>query len=149
VRAASERDTRPTYTTRRYIFSNGPESSVSKILSLLGVLDLFEKPLMGATFQGPGVCKPERAAFLKVLDCIGICHDDKAAMRDGGWFEDSLKNAKAGKELGFQTCFVKCQHTLEGEGKGGVDEAELEGFDVVVGSVKEELLVKRPDLKVP
>jgi putative hydrolase of the HAD superfamily len=128
--------------SRKAIFTNAPESSALEILSLLGVDDLFEAVLGGAEFLSDKICKPERAAFVKVLEHLGMadCPDRIC------FFEDSFKNLRAGKDLGFTTVFVKSS-TLENEGRSLQD---LSVFDAVVeGKVGMELKTLLPDLFTP
>lgn len=106
---------------RKVIFTNAPESSANEILDLLGVADLFEA-VLGTEFLENKVCKPERAAFDKVLRYLDVNPDAVC------YFEDSFKNLKAGKELGFTTVFVTSK-TLTNEGRS---EVELSQFDAVV-----------------
>ncbi|CAB9517327.1 haloacid dehalogenase-like hydrolase [Seminavis robusta] len=110
---------------RKIIFTNAPETSAHEILQLLGVADQFEA-VLGSDFMGNDVCKPERAAFDKVLEFLQppvvvpphrICY-----------FEDSFKNLLAGKELGMATVFVTSA-TLHKEGRTQEDLAQ---FDAVV-----------------
>jgi pyrimidine 5'-nucleotidase len=106
---------------RKVIFTNAPESSANEILDLLGVSDLFEA-VLGTDFLENKVCKPERAAFDKVLELVGVPPERIC------YFEDSFKNMVAGKELGFSTVFVTSA-TLENEGRS---REELCQFDAVV-----------------
>jgi pyrimidine 5'-nucleotidase len=126
--------------SRKVIFTNAPESSAREILQLLGVDDLFEIVLGGADFLGDTICKPEREAFDKVLEYLGMADDctDRIC-----FFEDSFMNLQAGKELGFTTVFVKSS-TLENEGRSSEDLAQ---FDAVVeGKVGMELKALLPEL---
>jgi putative hydrolase of the HAD superfamily len=124
---------------RKVIFTNAPESSANEILKLLGVADLFEA-VLGTEFMQNKVCKPEREAFQMVLDHLGVSsqHYDRVC-----YFEDSFKNLQAGKEIGFQTVFVKSA-TLSNE---GVSENELSHFDAVMeGKVGMGLKSQMPSL---
>lgn len=121
---------------RKVVFTNAPESSAHEILDLLGVSDQFEA-VLGTQFLENRVCKPERAAFEKVLNHVQvepsrICY-----------FEDSFKNLVAGKALGFATVFVMSA-TLHNEGR---TRQELSQFDAIVeGKVGKSLYTKLPRL---
>ena len=109
--------------SRKVIFTNAPESSAIEILQLLGVDDQFEA-VLGTHFLNNEVCKPERAAFEKVLKHLNMMdHPEEVC-----YFEDSFKNLIAGKELGFATVFVNGA-TLSNEGR---TKSELDQFDAVV-----------------
>jgi pyrimidine 5'-nucleotidase len=124
--------------SRKVIFTNAPESSAHTILKLLGVADLFEA-VLGTEFLDNQVCKPELAAFEKVLDYL----DMKGRPERICYFEDSFKNLLVGKELGFATVFVNCA-TLANEGRS---EEELNQFDAVVqGKVDMELKKQLPQI---
>jgi pyrimidine 5'-nucleotidase len=125
---------------KKIVFTNAPESSANEILTLLGVRDLFSD-VLGTDFLESKVCKPEPEAFAKVLkhlffaesDCstsalsMELYHDRNRRIC---YFEDSFKNLKAGKELGFRTVFITSE-TLRNEGKSGL-ELEAENFDAVL-----------------
>lgn len=128
--------------SRRVIFTNAPESSAMEILKILGVEDLFEAVLGGAEFLADKICKPERAAFDKVLEHLGLADSTDRIC----YFEDSFKNLMAGKEMGFKTVFVRSS-TLENEGRST---EELSQFDAVVtGKVGMELKDLLPELFIP
>ena len=119
---------------KKVVFTSAPESSANEILSLLGVRDLFDD-VLGTDFLESKVCKPELEAFTKVLEYL-FPNDDRAMEahmdRNGRvcYFEDSFKNLKAGKELGFRTVFITSK-TLKNEGKSNV-ELEAEQFDAIL-----------------
>lgn len=112
-------------TKRKVIFTNAPEESAREILEWLGVADLFEA-VLGSNFMGDTLCKPEIAAFDKVLTHLGIPQSD--SYPNICYFEDSFKNLEAGRKLGFATVFVACA-TLQNEGRSA---EELSCFDAVV-----------------
>ena len=121
---------------RKVIFTNAPEASARQILTLLGVDDVFED-VLGTDFLGNKVCKPERAAFEKVLTYLSVEPSSVC------YFEDSFKNLMAGKELGMTTVFVTSS-TLVNEGRLIEDLAQ---FDAVVeNKVGWELQSKIPKL---
>lgn len=126
--------------SRKVIFTNAPESSAHEILKILGVHDLFEAVLGGVDFLADEICKPERAAFDKVLEYLDFSLDRADRIC---FFEDSYKNLCAGKELGFKSVFVKSS-TLVDEGRSVED---LSQFDAVVeGKVGFELKGSLPEL---
>lgn len=110
-------------TSRKIIFTNAPEASAHEILKLLGVDDLFEA-VLGTEFLNNKVCKPEQAAFRKVLEYLKMVDCPEKIC----YFEDSYKNLMAGKQLGFATVFVTSA-TLSNEGR---TKDELGQFDAVV-----------------
>ena len=121
---------------RKYVFSNGPETSIAKCLDLLGIAELIDG-VYGTDFHD-SVCKPEVECFVKVLEDIGMRGDEGRIL----YFEDSYKNLIAGKDMGMNTCFVRSK-TLEMEGRG---EEECAIFDVVVEDIGRELKGKVPEL---
>ncbi|KAL3902292.1 MAG: hypothetical protein SGILL_010874 [Bacillariaceae sp.] len=126
---------------KKVIFTNAPESSANEILSLLGVRDLFDD-VLGTDFMESKYCKPEREAFQKVLDHLKIPPSEH---RRVCYFEDSFKNLKAGKELGFRTVFIESQ-TLANEGSSK-DDLEAQQFDaVLLGKVDMRLHALLPKL---
>eukprot|EP00934_Nitzschia_sp_Nitz4_P003724 Nitzschia sp. Nitz4//scaffold34_size148208//40835//42310//NITZ4_002971-RA/size148208-processed-gene-0.40-mRNA-1//1//CDS//3329548768//3714//frame0 len=135
---------------RKLIVTNAPEFSAHEILKHLGVHDLFDA-VLGSDFFGSELCKPECAAFDKVLDFCGrriqdpvtgsmsIVHPERIC-----FFEDSFKNMLAGKELGFATVFVSCA-TLANEGQS--QRSALEQFDAVIdGKADKRLFQQLPSL---
>jgi len=127
-------------TERKVIFTNAPEESANEILEWLGVKDLFET-VLGSDFMGDALCKPERAAFDKVLTHLGIPQAD--SYPNICYFEDSFKNLEAGRALGFAAVFVVCP-TLQNEGRS---EEELSRFDAIVpAQVSMSLKETFPDL---
>lgn len=157
----------PSHPSRKVIFTNAPEFSAMEILNILGVADLFDA-VLGSDFLESKVCKPEREAFEKVLE---YCHkhmyqQEKGSDKDESdkgkgqsqqqsrirpericFFEDSFKNLKAGKELGFTTVFVSSAN-LENEGQTKEEAYRL--FDAVVeGKVGMSLKDQLPSLFHP
>ena len=130
---------------KKVVFTSAPESSANEILDLLGVRDLFTD-VLGTDFLESKVCKPEPEAFSKVLNHLfPTDEDDPAGGRSESndnnnnntdrnrrvcYFEDSFKNLKAGKELGFRTVFITSE-TLRNEGRSNA-ELEKERFDAVL-----------------
>lgn len=122
---------------KKYIFTNAREKEASQALHALGVRDCFEDKIYGADFHGD-ICKPEKDAFRNVLDDIG------APPSDCVFFEDSVKNLKAGKELGMSTVLIQGFTSNE---EGGV--LEMDSFDAAVSTLTdggEELRQVYPSL---
>lgn len=121
---------------KKFVFTNAPESSANEILTLLGVRDLFVD-VLGTDFLENKVCKPEPEAFSKVLkylfgdadssDCFESYHERNRRIC---YFEDSFKNMRAGKKLGFRTVFITSE-TLQNEGKSNLELEEAE-FDAIL-----------------
>ncbi|KAG7353365.1 HAD-superfamily hydrolase [Nitzschia inconspicua] len=111
---------------KKVVFTNAPESSANEILELLGVRDLFDD-VLGTDFMGSKYCKPEKEAFYKVLQHLKVT---PAEYHRVCYFEDSFKNLKAGKMLGFRTVFVM-SNTLVNEGSS-TQELEAEQFDAII-----------------
>jgi len=120
---------------KKVVFTNAPESSANEILTLLGVRGLFAD-VLGTDFLENKVCKPEPAAFSKVLkhlfgeDSLESLESYHERNRRICYFEDSFKNLKAGKKLGFRTVFITSE-TLRNEGKSNL-ELEAEQFDAIL-----------------
>lgn len=122
---------------KKVIFTNAPESSANEILTLLGVRDLFSD-VLGTDFLESKVCKPEPAAFSRVLKHLFSIDVDSLESLESYhernqricYFEDSFKNLKAGKKLGFRTVFITSE-TLRNEGKSSL-ELEDEQFDAIL-----------------
>jgi pyrimidine 5'-nucleotidase len=128
---------------KKVVFTNAPESSANEILTLLGVRDLFSE-VLGTDFLESKVCKPEREAFSKILRFLFSADDHCSSSssppsslesyhdrnRRICYFEDSFKNLKVGKELGFRTVFITSE-TLQNEGKSSL-ELEAEKFDAIL-----------------
>lgn len=113
---------------KKVIFTNAPESSATEILDLLGVRDLFHD-VMGTDFLENRVCKPEKQAFTKVLNYLGL-QESPTECRRVCYFEDSFKNLQAGKDLGFMTVFIDSE-TLINEGKSAYH-LKRAGFDAIL-----------------
>ena len=112
---------------RKVVFTNAPESSANEILELLGVQDLFDD-VLGTDFMESKYCKPEREAFQKVLDHLQIPPSEYHRVC---YFEDSFKNLRAGKQLGFRTVFIESE-TLVNEGFSSRKDLDAQQFDAVL-----------------
>jgi putative hydrolase of the HAD superfamily len=126
---------------RKVIFTNAPESSATEILELLGIRDLFDD-ILGTDFMESKCCKPEKEAFIKVLQYLKVPPSEYHKVC---YLEDSLKNLKAGKALGFRTVFVMSK-TLTNEGSS-VQDVPAQQFDAIVhGKVDMTLQRLMPEL---
>jgi putative hydrolase of the HAD superfamily len=126
---------------RKVIFTNAPESSAYQILELLGVRDLFDD-VLGTDFMETNCCKPDKEAFSKLLQYLKITPSEYHRVC---YFEDSLKNLKVGKELGFRTVFVMSK-TLTNEGSS-VQDLEAQQFNAILhGKVEMSLFQFMPEL---
>ena len=111
--------------TRMVLLTNTAEKRARVALECLGLSEHFDA-VYGADFMRPA-CKPEEAAFRKVLEDISVA-PSRAVM-----FEDSFKNLKAAKAVGMTTVFVRGA-TM---GEEGVTAVELEAAaDAVVPSIE-------------
>lgn len=94
------------------------------MLAALGVDAALFDGVLGADFLG-GVCKPEAAAFERVVAHTGC---DPASTL---FFEDSLKNLVASKALGMRTVLVGRATAEEEQGAAAGQEA-VEEVDACV-----------------
>ena len=87
---------------RLVVFSNGPREYVRRCLAALGLAgDVFaDADVFGVEDVLPA-CKPEAAAFARVLDAVGAPPPGACVM-----FEDSMKNVRACRALGVRTVLV-------------------------------------------
>ena len=110
---------------RMVLLTNTAEKRARVALHCLGLSEYFDE-VYGADFMRPS-CKPEEAAFEKVLADIGVVAPERAVM-----FEDSFKNLKAAKAVGMTTVFV----TGATMGEEGVETAKLHATaDAVIPSI--------------
>ena len=112
---------------KKYIMTNCAEKQAIEALDVLGITNHFDK-IYGADFM-EDICKPQKEAFLKVLNDINIDNPS-----DVCFFEDSYKNLVTAKELGMTTVFVK-GYTADEEGVSKEDELIL---DAIVNTLSDE-----------
>lgn len=110
---------------RKVIFSNGNEAHVAKVLSRLGLEDCFDDIISFETLNpnekdkvphnGSGestgakiVCKPHEDAFEQAFKIADI--NPKKTL----FFDDSIRNLQAAKQLGIQTVWVGSSHRTQG-----------------------------------
>lgn len=94
---------------KKYILTNCAEKQAKEALETLGLAGQFEGNVYGADAMGE-VCKPDVAAFEKIIAASGI--DPKRT----AFFEDSVKNLAAAKTLRMTTVLI-ASHTSAEEGK--------------------------------
>lgn len=81
-------------------FSNGPRAYVIRVLQALGLWEIFGEDRLFAVDDVLPHCKPEKKAFEKVFNAIGVTAEECIL------FEDSMKNIRRAKELGVQTVLI-------------------------------------------
>lgn len=84
-----------------WLVTNAYKNHALRVISILGIADLFD----GLTFcdyaQYPIVCKPMKEFFFRLLDALRVNKNDKEAMSLLYFVDDSSINVKAAHELGF------------------------------------------------
>ena len=114
---------------RKILMTNTREGPARRALACLGIDDLFSG-VYGADFMGD-TCKPEDAAFARVLEACG------AEAATSAMFEDSLRNVIAAKKLGMTTVFIRCEDEEVGLAEAG-GEADVQTYaDYKIHSVAE------------
>jgi len=83
------------------VFTNAPKAYGLKCLEQLGIKDAFPDANIYGVEDVMPHCKPEAAAFQKVLDGVGAKSPETCVM-----FEDSMKNIRTCKALGMRTVLV-------------------------------------------
>lgn len=83
------------------VFTNAPRAYGLCCLEALGVKSVFPDANIFGVEDVMPACKPEQAAFQKVLDAVGAKSPSTCVM-----FEDSMKNIRACKALGLKTVFI-------------------------------------------
>ncbi len=82
-------------------FSNGPRKYVLRVLREMGLSDVFPDDMVFAVNDVLPHCKPEKEAFQKVFDKVGVTDASECMM-----VEDSMKNTRAAKDLGMATLLI-------------------------------------------
>ena len=93
-------------------FSNSPRKYVLRVLREIGMEEFFPPSLIFGVDDILPLCKPESAAFERVLESAGISDPRECVM-----VEDSMKNIRAAKAMGMRTVLVAGRGRL-----GGVDD---------------------------
>jgi putative hydrolase of the HAD superfamily len=82
-------------------FSNGPRKYVKRVLNELGLWgEVFNEETLFAVDDVLPYCKPEKEAFEKVFQQLGVTANECIII------EDSMKNIRKAKELGLKTILV-------------------------------------------
>lgn len=88
-----------------WLVTNAYRNHALRVVSLLGLGDLFD----GLTYCDygtfPVICKPMNAYYFKCLETINVDKDDPAAMKQLHFVDDSEINVKAAHRLGFGLVF--------------------------------------------
>ena len=127
-------ETRDSATQRKtmVVLTNASERRAKVALECLGLTACF-RDVFGAAFLKDSP-KPKPEAFRATLDAIGVADPSRAVL-----FEDSLRNAKAAKQLGMKVVFVTGE-TCDAE---GAELGEIDAVaDAVIASVSLPELVK-------
>jgi len=82
-------------------FSNGPRKYVLRVLKEMGLGKVFPDEMVFTVTDVLPACKPEKVAFQKVFDAVGVTDPSQCVM-----VEDSMKNIRAAKELGMSTLLI-------------------------------------------
>jgi putative hydrolase of the HAD superfamily len=89
-------------------FSNGPRKYVKRVLQHLELFELFGEERLFAVDDVLPACKPEKEAFDKVLQAVGVSSPAECVM-----VEDSMKNIRQCRSLGMKTILVAGQGRLK------------------------------------
>ncbi|KAH7440196.1 hypothetical protein KP509_04G095900 [Ceratopteris richardii] len=143
---------------RKIVFTNADRVHASKVLSILGVEDCFEKVINFDTINpknsGRIICKPSLEAFERAISIAGV---DPAKTL---FFDDSLRNIEAARLAGLRAVLVgrsmrgipciKSVHTLkqalpvlwqEEEGDSSGDERMEKQYDEALAAPSEVVSV--------
>ncbi len=115
-------------------FSNAPRRYAIRCLETLGLREFFPDERVFAVDDVLPACKPEPAAFEKVLGAIG------AAAHECVFVDDSMKNIRAAKALGIGTVLV----TGLGTGDAAASEATKPGDAPVANDPAADAVVPSP-----
>jgi putative hydrolase of the HAD superfamily len=89
-------------------FSNGPRAYIERVLQELGLWDIFRGKLFAVDDVLP-YCKPEREAFERIFEELGIARAEECVM-----VEDSMKNLRQAKAMGMKTVLITGRDELGG-----------------------------------
>lgn len=125
---------------RLVAFSNGPRKYVLRVLKELGLSTVFTKDNIFAVDDVLPSCKPEKEAFQKVLDTIGVKAFECVMV------EDSMKNIHAAKAMGMLTVLVsglgsmnksKVNDVIETSKPGDLPNRKDPAVDICIESINE------------
>lgn len=102
-------------------FSNGPRKYVKRVLQELQLWELFGESKLFAVDDVLPSCKPEKEAFQKVFDAVGVEAEECIMV------EDSMKNIRRAKELGMKTILVRGKQGATAEAAAASSEATKPG----------------------
>jgi putative hydrolase of the HAD superfamily len=85
---------------RLVAFSNGPRKYVKRVLMEIGLWEVFGETGLFAVDDVAPHCKPEKEAFQKMFDRIGVKPEECIMV------EDSMKNCRMAKSLGMKTVLI-------------------------------------------
>lgn len=92
------------------VFSNGPRKYVKRVLSEIGLDDVFDDSKIFAVDDVLPYCKPDREAFETIFERLGVTANECVMI------EDSMKNIRKAKELGIKTVLVAGEGNLKKTG---------------------------------
>lgn len=95
---------------RMIAFSNGPRKYVKRVLQEMGLFEVFGEDRLFAVDDVAPACKPEKEAFAKVLEAVGVASPEECVM-----VEDSMKNIRQSRALGMKTVLVAGKGKLTGQ----------------------------------
>ena len=104
-------------------FSNGPRSYVLKVLKEIGLDKAFPPEKVFAVDDVLPSCKPEKVAFEKVMNAVGVKDASECMM-----IEDSMKNIRVAKGLGMGTLLIAGIGRLK-RGGGEVDDDGMDNAE--------------------
>ena len=110
-------------------FSNSPRKYALRCLDFLGVRAFFPDDRVFGVEDVMPACKPEQAAFDKVLSAVGARPEEAVI------FEDSMKNIRACKALGMHTVLIHEAAGGEAALLGDVPASEDPAVDAVLRNI--------------
>jgi putative hydrolase of the HAD superfamily len=109
-------------------FSNGPRKYVLRVLREMGLDRVFPENRVFAVNDVLPACKPEKEAFAKVFDAVGVKDPSECIM-----VEDSMKNIRAAKKLGMFTVLI-----------AGIGRLKKNGSNVISNTFADEAEATKP-----
>jgi putative hydrolase of the HAD superfamily len=96
---------------RRHVFTNGPTEFVDRVLTRLGVIDLFDRRF--DIRHGGFVPKPNDEPYDRVLAALGDADPSATILID-----DSPQNLVPARARGWRTVWLRSPHSLAGGSSG-------------------------------
>ncbi|RCK65273.1 Suppressor of disruption of TFIIS [Candida viswanathii] len=84
-----------------WLITNAYKNHALRVVSFLGIGDLFDGLTYCDYSQYPIICKPMKGYFYNCFDLTRIDYNDKAAMAQQYFIDDSELNVKAAHDLGM------------------------------------------------